>query len=141
MSETDDLENFVSQLRQLQLTGDEDELIKAEGELAEAAKKIEITAGLPMEQVLSLFILRLMKVQISQLRANEANHLFVLELLLKQAKEMTTLKDIVMSFASEKTELKHDIDKVRKDWKKRDRLLAELQKIVDERRRYYRNHK
>jgi len=134
MSEIDNLEVLIGKLKQLGA----DDLLKAEGQL-EAVEEMIGRESPSVNQVLALSLIKLMRVTIKHVRVNEGDHLFMFELVLKQAKEIKTLNNIVVSLASERTGLKQEIEKLKKKQGKSDRLLVELDKIVEERRKFYKN--
>lgn len=136
MSEIDNLEVLIGKLKQVGT----DDLLKAEGQL-EALEEMIGRESRSVNQVLGLSLIKLMRVTIKDIKVNESDHLFMFELVLKQAKEIKTLNNIVVSLASERTGLKQEIEKLKKKQGKSDRLLVELDKIVEERRKFYKNNR
>lgn len=136
MSEIGDLDVLIGKLKQL----DTDELLEAEGQLEETEKMIGRESP-SVNQALALFLMKLTRATIKYIRAYESDHLFTLEFVLKQAKEIKTLNDIVVSLASERTGLRQEIEKLKKKQGKSDRLLVELDKVVEERRKFYKNNR
>lgn len=116
----------IDKLRQVQKENAEI-LLKVEGAMEGIEKTMTSAEGRAITTAFRLIA--------KLVRIDEADHLFILELLSDQAREMEAVKSIVASLASEKEELSEKIEEMNEWREQRERMLREIDKIVKERKK------